>query len=65
MRRNIEQLHQMIIRVLYLFIPNIDSVSAYGGEELDPPEFGKVFITVKPKNGEVLSAVLKIQLKMI
>ena len=30
--------------------PNIDSVTAYGGEELDPPQFGKVFITVKPKN---------------
>ena len=43
--------------------PNIDSVSAYGGEELDPPEFGKVYITVKPKNGEVLSAVVKDSIK--
>ena len=33
--------------------PNIDSVSAYGGEELDPPQYGKVYITVKPKNGEI------------
>ena len=29
--------------------PNIDSVSAYGGEELDPPQYGKVYITVKTK----------------
>ena len=39
--------------------PNVDSVSAYGGEELDPPQYGKVYITVKPKNGEILSDVAK------
>jgi len=43
--------------------PNIDSVSAYGGEELDPPEFGKVFITIKPKNGEFLSDIVKDNIK--
>ena len=43
--------------------PNIDSVSAYGGEELDPPQFGKVFITIKPKNGEFLSAAAKDSIK--
>ena len=48
--------YKSLIPFLY---PNIDSVSAYGGEELDPPEFGKVYITVKPKNGEVLSDVVK------
>ena len=52
--------YKSLIPFLY---PNIDSVSAYGGEELDPPEFGKVFITVKPKNGEVLSAVVKDSIK--
>ena len=31
--------------------PNVDSVTAYGGEELDPPEYGKVFISIKPKDG--------------
>ena len=39
--------------------PNIESVSAYGGEELDPPQYGKVFITIKPKNGDTLSDVAK------
>ena len=52
--------YKSLIPFLY---PNVDSVSAYGGEELDPPEFGKVFITVKPKNGEVLSAVFKDSIK--
>ena len=52
--------YKSLIPFLY---PNIDSVSAYGGEELDPPEFGKVYITVKPKNGEFLSAVAKDTIK--
>ena len=52
--------YRSLIPFLY---PNIDSVSAYGGEELDPPEFGKVYITVKPKNGEFLSAVAKDSIK--
>ena len=43
--------------------PNIDSVTAYGGEELDPPQFGKVFITVKPKTGELLSNTAKSAIK--
>ena len=43
--------------------PNVESVSAYGGEELDPPEYGKVFITIKPKNGDFLSDVAKNTIK--
>ena len=39
--------------------PNVDSVTAYGGEELDPPEFGKVFISIKPKDGSFLSQITK------
>ena len=39
--------------------PNVESVTAYGGEELDPPEYGKVFISVKPKNGSFLSQITK------
>jgi hypothetical protein len=38
---------------------NVDSVSTYGGEELNPPEYGKVFISIKPKNGTFLSEVTK------
>ena len=38
---------------------NIESVSAYGGEELVPPQYGKVFISAKPKNGSFLSDFTK------
>lgn len=47
--------------VPYLF-PNIESVSAYGGDELDPPEYGKVFISAKPRNGSFLSRATKINM---
>ena len=36
-----------------------ESVAAYGGEELDPPQFGKVFISIKPYNGVFLSEEVK------
>ena len=36
-----------------------ESVSAYGGEELVPPAYGKVFISVKPYNGVFLSRTVK------
>ena len=35
--------------------PNIQSISAYGGEEADPPEYGKVFLAIKPRNADKLS----------
>ena len=54
--------HDYIGLIPFLY-PNVDSVSAYGGEELDPPQFGKVYVTVKPKNGEVLSDVAKDSIK--
>ena len=41
--------------VLAYIYPNIESVSAYGGEELTPPRYGKVFISAKPRNGDFLS----------
>ena len=36
-----------------------ESVSAFGGEELNPPKYGKVFISVKPINGVYLSSTIK------
>lgn len=38
---------------------NVDSVTSYGGEELEPPEYGKVFISIKPRNGTFLSEITK------
>ena len=43
--------------------PNVESVSAYGGDELDPPEYGKVFISIKPRQGKYLSKITKEQIK--
>ena len=44
--------YETIIQTIY---PNTESVAVVGGEELDPPEFGTVSITIKPKNGEFVS----------
>ena len=42
---------------------NTESVSVYGGEDTSPPQFGKVFISIKPRNGKYLSQIEKIELK--
>jgi hypothetical protein len=39
--------------------PEAESVSAFGGEELDPPAYGKVFISIKPYNGVYLASDIK------
>lgn len=52
--------YKAIIPYLY---GNVDSVSAYGGDELTPPEYGKVFISIKPKNGNFLSQITKNEIK--
>ena len=44
--------YEAIIQSIY---PNTESVSVVGGEELDPPEFGQVLISIKPKNGDFVS----------
>lgn len=39
--------------------PNVDSAIVWGGEDNDPPVYGKVFIAVKPKVGNSLTTVEK------
>ncbi len=39
--------------------PNAESVSAFGGEDLTPPQYGRVYISVKPENGRFLSRAIK------
>jgi len=39
------------------------SVSAYGGEDMSPPAYGKVFISIKPQHGEFLSTTVKDNIK--
>ena len=44
--------YEAIIQQIY---PNTESVSVVGGEELVPPQFGKVLVSIKPKNGDFVS----------
>ena len=43
--------------------PDTESVAVIGGEELTPPQFGKVLISIKPKNGTYVSDFNKQQIK--
>jgi len=44
--------YEAIIQSVY---PNTESVSVVGGEELSPPQFGNVLISIKPRNGDFIS----------
>ena len=53
--------YELILTKIY---PETESVSVYGGEELDPPQYGKVFIAIKPKfGGTFLSTSIKENIK--
>ena len=52
--------YEAIIRDIF---PQTESVAVIGGEELNPPEFGKVKISIKPKNGTYVSDFDKTQIK--
>ena len=52
--------YEAIIPTIY---PETQSISVFGGEELNPPKFGKVFISIKPSNGEYLSNLTKDNIK--
>jgi hypothetical protein len=41
------------------YLPGVQSVNIWGGENNDPPQYGKTFISVKPKTGYVLTAAEK------
>ena len=49
--------------IISTIFPRTESVSVIGGEELDPPQFGKVQISIKPKNGTFVSDFDKSQIK--
>ena len=52
--------YEAIIQSIY---PRTESIAVVGGEELDPPQFGKVQISIKPKNGTYISDFDKMQIK--
>jgi len=51
--------YEAIIKRIY---PDTESVSVVGGEEMDPPQFGTVQISIKPKNGSFVSDFNKSQI---
>ena len=51
--------YEAIIKTIY---PNTESVSVVGGEQMDPPQFGTVQISIKPKNGSFVSDFNKEQI---
>lgn len=51
--------YEAIIKMIY---PDTESVSVVGGEEIEPPEFGSVLISIKPKNGTFVSDFNKSQI---
>jgi len=51
-----------------ILIPNkiyleTESISVYGGEELVPPQYGKVFISIKPRTGDFVPNAIKENIK--
>jgi hypothetical protein len=52
--------YETIVAQIY---PEVESISAFGGENLTPPQYGKVFISIKPVNGEFLSNNVKNNIK--
>ena len=43
--------------------PETESISVFGGEELIPPQYGKVFISIKPRTGDFLPNLIKQNIK--
>ena len=52
--------YESIVSKIY---PEADSVNVFGGEELSPPQYGKVFITIKPTFGSFVSNTIKDNIK--
>lgn len=48
--------YEAIIPKIY---PETESISVFGGEDLSPPKYGKVFISIKPFNGPYVPKPVK------
>ena len=51
--------YSSIIRKIY---PATSDIIIYGGEDADPPQYGKVFIVLKPKDATYVTSVTKKQI---
>jgi len=52
--------YETLVAELY---PNLQSLSVYGGEEANPPQYGKVYIVAKPNGAESLTTTAKKELQ--
>ena len=52
--------YEHIVTEIY---PQAASVTAYGGEKLDPPVYGKVYVAIRPKTGNKLNAATKVKIE--
>jgi uncharacterized alkaline shock family protein YloU len=52
--------YESIIAQIY---PETESISVFGGETLNPPKYGKVFVTIKPYNGQFIPNYIKENIK--
>ena len=52
--------YETLVADLY---PNLESLSVFGGEEADPPQYGKVFVVAKPNGAEKLTTTGKQELQ--
>jgi hypothetical protein len=43
--------------------PETESISVFGGEDLVPPQYGKVFISIKPRFGDFIPNLIKENIK--
>lgn len=52
--------YETIVSSIY---PEAESVSVFGGEDLNPPKYGRVYISIKPINGPYVSNQVKENIK--
>ena len=51
--------------LVYTLFPNASSVRVYGGETITPPQYGKVFVALKPIAGDALTRSEKTSLEKL
>jgi len=52
--------YETIIRKVF---PPVDDIYVYGGETLEIPEFGRIYVAIKPRTGDALSNTTKNYIK--
>lgn len=52
--------YETLIRRIY---PAVDDIYVFGGEELDTPQYGRVYVIIKPSSGYSLSNITKNYIK--